>query len=589
MRNKKNKAPDRIEISPEEEKSLRERITNNQLTENDRHLLLSILTLLQWIQGQLSRTKLTIKRLKKLFGFSNESNSNNNDTDNSPPKNPPEQQEEENESSKEETSAENNSSPENNEQDTPSPQKKLLQWNTEQNHGRLSANDYTGCPIIEVPLENDVLRNGRCPHCLECNTPSKLMKQPPSVVVFLDSQPLITGNRYQLERVRCSVCQTYFTAPLPSDLQGRSKYSYGATSSITIHHYYAGMPFKRLEMIQKLQGVPLADSTQYDLMVEFYEGPVKLIIRVLRQCAANGVQFYLDDTNGRIIEQMLINKQAHSPKEKSAIHATALISEYQGHRIYLFVTNQQTAGKTFSSLLKARHVDEDFQTMSDASASNFDAVDDTLMARWIITLCLTHSRRKFHELFDPDVEDDVSFVIRTIGTVYHHERYCKQMKLSPQERLEYHQQHSQPMMEALRVWLTNCLKFKDVEPNSGLGYAIIYLLKRWCWLTQFYRVPGGKMDNNLCEIAIKVVIRYRNNSRFYATFYSAQLGDAMMSLLHTAAASEVNLFHYLTSIQEYGTDVETNPKAWLPWCYQQTILALQRKTETLLPAVIDSS
>jgi len=65
MGNKKNKAPDRIEISPEEEKALRERITKSQLTENDRNLLLSLLTLLQWIQGQLSRAKLTIKKLKK--------------------------------------------------------------------------------------------------------------------------------------------------------------------------------------------------------------------------------------------------------------------------------------------------------------------------------------------------------------------------------------------------------------------------------------------------------------------------------------------------------------------------------------------
>ncbi len=586
MGNKKNKTPDRIEISPEEEKALRERITNNQLTENDLDLLLNLLTILQWIQGQLTRAKLTIKRLKKLFGFSSESNSKkkaDSDTNSNPPEPPEDQQDGEDKLSKDQALAENNN------QETQPPQKKLLQWNTEKNHGRLSAEDYTGCSIIEVPLDDNVLENGQCPHCLECNTQSKLRKQPPAVVVFLDSQPLVSGNRYQLERVRCSVCQAYFTASLPNDIHGRSKYSNGAKSSIAIHHYYAGMPFKRLETIQKLQGVPLPDSTQYDLMVGLYEGPVKPIIMALRQCAADGEQFYLDDTPGRIIEQMLINKQANSPKEKSAIHATALLSEYQGHRIYLFETNQKTAGKTFSSLLQERRVNEDFQTMSDASASNFDTVDDTLMARWIITLCLVHSRRKFYELFDPDVDDDVSFVIRTIGAVYHHERYCKQMDLSPQERLEYHQQHSEPIMEALRVWLTNLLKCKVVEPNSRFGQAIIYLLNHWVWLTQFYRVPGGKIDNNLCEIAIKIVIRYRNNSRFYATFYGAELGDAMMSLLHSAAASGVNLFHYLTTIQEYATDVEANPHVWLPWCYQQTLLGLQQKIEEALPAVIDST
>jgi len=592
MKKKKDKAPDKIEISSDEEKALRERITKNQLTDNDLQLLLSLLNISQWIQGQLSQAKLTIRRLKKLFGFSSESNpnkNNDNNADNDPSENPSDGQNEKDALSKEQPPSENNSGAENHNQETSPSHQRLVQWDTEQNHGRLSADAYTGCPLIEVPLDDNILKNNLCPRCLECNTQAKLIKQPPVVVVFLDSKPLITGHRYQLEKVRCSVCQAYFTAPLPSDVHRRSKYSYGAKSSIAIHHYYGGMPFKRLEKLQKLQGVPLADSTQYDLMADLYEGPVKPIVMALRQCAANGEQFYFDDTIGRILEQIRINKQATSSIDKKAIHATVLLSEYQGHRIYLFDTNQQTAGKTFSSLLQSRHVDEEFQTMSDASASNFAALDDTLMAHWVITLCLAHSRRKFHELFDPDVDDDVNFVIRTIGRVYHHERYCKQMNLNPQQRLEYHQKHSKPLMEALRVWLTNLLKFKTVEPNSRFGQAIIYLLKRWVWLTQFYRVTGAVIDNNICEIAIKIVICYRNNSRFYATFYGAELGDAIMSLLHSAAASEVNLFNYLTTIQQYATEVETNPHAWLPWCYQQTVLELRQQTHKALPAMNNST
>lgn len=576
MGKKTNKAPDKIEISPKEEKALRERITKNQLTDSDIQLFLNLLSLLRWIQGQLSKAKLTIRRLKKLFGFTSESNPKPNKDDNDDTND----QDGTGEPSKGLLSTENNKN---------LPSKKPPQWDDEQNHGRLSADDYPGCAIIEVPLDDETLKSGLCPHCLECDTKAKLTKELPTVLVFLESSPLVTGDRYHLEKVKCSVCQTYFTAPLPKEVLGRSKYSDGVKSSIAIHHYYGGLPFKRLEKLQESQGVPLADSTQYDLMVELYEGPVKPLIEALRQCAANGEHFHFDDTPGRIIEQIIRNKQAHSSKDKNAIHATALLSEYQGHRIYLFETNQKTAGKVFSSLLQERDVDEDFKTMSDASASNFAAVDETLMAHWIIALCLAHSRRKFYELFDHNVDDDVNFVIRTIGTVYHHERHCKQMNLSQQERLEYHQKHSKPLMEALRIWLTNLLRYNTVEPNSRFGQAIIYLLKRWVWLTQFYRVLGIAMDNNICEIAIKIVICYRNNSLFYATFYGAQLGDAMMSLLHTAAASGINLFDYFTTIQQYAINVEANPHAWLPWCYQQTVLELQQHSHTVLPAINDSS
>jgi len=43
-----------------------------------------------------------------------------------------------------------------------------------------------------------------------------------------------------------------------------------------------------------------------------------------------------------------------------------------------------------------------------------------------------------------------------------------------------------------------------VEPNSGLGQAIAYLLKHWEKLTLFLREPGAPLDNNLCERALKI-------------------------------------------------------------------------------------
>jgi len=98
MKRKKDKAPDKIEISPDEEKALRERIIKNQLIDDDLQLLLSLLNVSQWIQGQLSQAKLTIQRLKKFFGFSSESNpnkNNDNNANNDPSENPSDDKSEE--------------------------------------------------------------------------------------------------------------------------------------------------------------------------------------------------------------------------------------------------------------------------------------------------------------------------------------------------------------------------------------------------------------------------------------------------------------------------------------------------------------
>ena len=46
---------------------------------------------------------------------------------------------------------------------------------------------------------------------------------------------------------------------------------------------------------------------------------------------------------------------------------------------------------------------------------------------------------------------------------------------------------------------------KQVEPNSGLGVAMRYMLKRWETLTRFLSVPGAPLDNNICYAARGII------------------------------------------------------------------------------------
>lgn len=564
MGKEKNKEPKQIRISSQQADELMERVKNKQTTQQDVDIILGLIAFNLWLQNVLSRAKITIKKLKSIFGFKRESKKKSKKTseeDNNKTEDPIDIKPGDSPADV----ANNESSPENN-----AKQNIIIpKWDPTKNHGRNAANDYSGCLTTVVPFDDAMLLENKCPDCAKHNTDANLYPVDPCVLVFLDSQPLISGERYQLQRARCAVCQTYFTAPLPDKLVDRPKYLPACISSIAIHHYYAGFPFKRLEMLQAAQKVPLPDATQFDLMDKLYSSVIKYVAPVLRQNAANGSSLYLDDTTGRIIDQALEN----SRHDKKAIHATALLSDYQGHRIYLFDTNTLTAGKQLKLLLTQRTIEEDFMTMTDASASNFPMLDDNLVARWVITLCLSHGRRRFVELLG-DADEDIVFILDLIAQVYDNERYCKQNKLNKQQRLLYHQQHSAPIMEAMRIWFNNLLLYKHVEPNSRLGESIIYMLKRWEWLTQFLRVPGAALDNNICEQAIKVMIRYRNNSLFYKTLYGATIGDAIMSMLHTTVHAGVNIFDYLNILQQYANLVQQHPECWLPWNYQQTLIAM---------------
>jgi len=442
----------------------------------------------------------------------------------------------------------------------PPKQKRKPRFDSAQNHGRYAASDYTSC--LRVSLLHESLKPGDgCPSCVDASLHGKLYALLPKEVVKLQGSPLITGTCYECEKLRCTLCGNQYEAKLPDDIANRPKYDETCRSSMAIARYYAGLPLKRLEGLQASQGVPLADATQWDQIKKLY--PLVLpVYEAMERNAAQGQLVHYDDTGNRILE---------AQNNIKAVHTTAFISTLDGHAIYLFYTSQRHAAQNMERLLANRTTEEKLLTMSDASGQNIPrTIDENLIARWVLCFCLVHGRRKFYEVFDSFTQE-CEFVLDMISRVYKNEAYCKKNGFGPHQRLQYHKEHSQSLMEALRVWLNNQLLYHLVEDNSGLGQATRYMLKYWDALTQFLRVAGAPIDNSLCEQAIKVAIRHRRNSLFYKTFKGAEIGDCLMSVIHTAAKNNVNIFDYLNTLQRYQKAVQADPDSWLPWHYQATL------------------
>ena len=66
-----------------------------------------------------------------------------------------------------------------------------------------------------------------------------------------------------------------------------------------------------------------------------------------------------------------------------------------------------------------------------------------------------------------------------------------------------------------------------IYTHSSLGKAFQYLLTHWQTLTRFLEVPGAPLENNTAERALKLAIRQRKNSLFYATDYSAYIASML--------------------------------------------------------------
>jgi hypothetical protein len=251
------------------------------------------------------------------------------------------------------------------------------------------------------------------------------------------------------------------------------------------------------------------------------------------------------------------------------------VAQVPDHPIALFFTGRQHAGENLDQVLRQRSADlSPPRQMCDGLSRNEPQAFKTLLG-----CCLAHGRRPFVEVA-PNFPDECRHVLESLRSVYRFDAQAKAQGLNPEARLHFHQTYSQPVMDGLHPWLQHQIAAKRVEPNSGLGQAIGYLLGHWEPLTLFLRQPGAPLDNNVCERALKMAILHRKNSLSYKTERGAQVGDLFMSLIHTCRLNRVNPFDYLLALVGHPKEVRAHPEQWLPWNFREALATVAPVTDT---------
>jgi transposase len=455
-------------------------------------------------------------------------------------------------------------------------------------HGRNGADAYSGAQRIAV--SHGTLTPGD--HCPECQG-GTLYRMPPAQLLRIVGQAPVQAKRYELERLRCHLCGRVFTASLPEDA-GTEKYDVTVASMIALLKYGTGMPFNRFESLQGTLGIPLPASTQWELVASAAAKLVPILQELIRQ-AAQGDVVYNDDTTGRILElmgqrrsQTLAEQVATAAEqgttaaapERRGLFTSGIVSTCAGRRVALFFTGPKHAGENLREVLarRAEELGPPIQ-MCDALSRNMPAELQTIVAN-----CLAHGRRQFVDVAE-HFPEACRHVLEALQVIYHNDAVARTRQLSPAARLQFHQAESAAVMEDLHQWLTRQIEDRQVEPNSGLGAAITYLLKHWAKLTLFLRQAGAPLDNNVCERALKKAILHRKNAYFYKTQKGADVGDLFMSLIYTCELCGANPFDYLTELQRHAPELAASPEHWLPWNYRQTLDALAAGTRpTASPA-----
>ncbi|MBN2291979.1 MAG: transposase [Pirellulales bacterium] len=354
--------------------------------------------------------------------------------------------------------------------------------NKSKGHGRNGVEAYTGAEKIQVP--HDSLQPGD--DCPKCGRGTLYETNRPGTLVRLTGHAPVQATVYQLQKLRCGLCGKVFKAQLPESA-GERKYDSTAGSMIALLKYGSGMPFNRFAGLQGNLGVPLPASTQWEVVQDMAVHAKPAFDELIRQ-AADGDILYNDDTTVKILERMGNRARQKALAEGAAdngdgagnvddtndkwahrtgLYTSGIVSTCEGQRIALFFSGLQHAGENLGDVLRRRagELGPPIQ-MCDALSRNIPTELETILAH-----CLAHGRRQFVDVAE-HFPAECRHVLESLSTVYRNDDIAQERNISPQDRLEFHQAQSGPIMEELHDWLNRRFDDRLVEPNSSLGKAI---------------------------------------------------------------------------------------------------------------------
>jgi hypothetical protein len=418
--------------------------------------------------------------------------------------------------------------------------------------------------------------------CALCRV-GRVFRYRDKVIIRVVGQPIFAAQRHQFEQGRCRICGAIFTAEGSQRLlregvgTGYILYDWSACAMLSVMHYFAGGPFKRLEALQQGWGVPMPDANQWriadacdDFMAPLYKALEKHAIQ-------NAATLRYDDTGSMIIEtRQQIQKElkalallGESARHvRTGINATCVYIETEEATVVLFFTGRHHAGEIVDRILTHRRIDKKkLVSLTDAAAKNFSH-DHT--AELEEAVCNAHCYLQFRAVKDL-FPSEYAVAGEVYEKVFDNEDKAKALGLDPEQRMRYHRQHSKPQM--LRLWQM-CKEKIDgalVEPNSPLWKPVSYVINQWPRLTKFYLVPGVPLDSNLVEQALIIPVRYLAGSFAYKTQNGADVGDRHMSLIATANANGIEPVAYLTECLRNHEDLAKRPEHYLPWVYRDRL------------------
>lgn len=203
-------------------------------------------------------------------------------------------------------------------------------------------------------------------------------------------------------------------------------------------------------------------------------------------------------------------------------------------RIYKFFTSRKHEGfeKIFQGYAGVFHSDKYGAYEKEAKKSDK-----------IWCPCYSHVRRKYVEAEeDPKFREDILLDMQNLFEIEE-----KTKDLSPEERISIRGAEAEPIIDRLIQKNKDKLS-KAVLPKSKLSKAIGYFLSLIPYLKNYIHNPYARLDNNVAERALKLVVIGRKNWLFVGSEGGGEAAAVIYSLAQTCRALSINPYDYFEDI-----------------------------------------
>lgn len=348
-------------------------------------------------------------------------------------------------------------------------------------------------------------------------------------------------NRYERKKYAQADGEGIIVAPAPSHPIPRCMAGTGLLAQILIDKYADHLPLYRQMQRYSREGVDIPKSTFNDWVRDTCS-ILTLLYKVLQKQVLQSDYLMVDETTIKVLQS----------EKKGTTHLGYYWVYKSPHDNLVLIDYQKGRGKE-GPLNMLRDFKGHLQSDGYGVYDLFENKEGVILLG-----CMAHARRYFEQALNSD-KTRAEYVLQQILLLYQTERKANEQNLTNDERHELRKKESVPVLNALKVWITD--NVTQVTPQSPMGKAIAYSLKRWNKLCAYTTDGKLRIDNNPVENAIRPIALGRKNYLFAGSHESAQRAAMIYSFLSICKLNDVNPYTWLKETLDKISDCKQSQLA----------------------------